>query len=116
MATGFRNPTDAEKAKLERSRNMMVRGIEGEKDFLSKISTTMAKSARDEQRAAKALRETVPEAAREGEAMNEAPFKKGGAVKKMAKGGSASSRADGCAVRGKTKGTMVKMARGGKAC
>jgi hypothetical protein len=32
--------------------------------------------------------------------------KKGGAVK-MAKGGSASSRADGCAVRGKTKGRMI---------
>jgi len=27
--------------------------------------------------------------------------------KKMAKGGSASSRADGCAVRGKTRGKMV---------
>ena len=27
--------------------------------------------------------------------------------KKMAKGGSASSRADGCAVKGKTKGRMV---------
>jgi outer membrane biosynthesis protein TonB len=39
-------------------------------------------------------------------------------VKKMAKGGSASSRADGCAERGKTKGTMVMcgggMARGKK--
>lgn len=33
-------------------------------------------------------------------------FKKGGCVK-MAKGGSASSRADGCAQRGKTKGRMV---------
>jgi hypothetical protein len=32
--------------------------------------------------------------------------KKGGAVK-MAKGGSASSRADGCAMRGKTRGKMV---------
>ena len=31
-------------------------------------------------------------------------MKKGGAVKKMAKGGSV--RGDGCAVRGKTKGTM----------
>ena len=28
-------------------------------------------------------------------------------VKKMAKGGTASSRADGCAVRGKTKGRML---------
>jgi hypothetical protein len=32
--------------------------------------------------------------------------KKGGAIK-MAKGGSASSRGDGIAQRGKTKGTMI---------
>ena len=31
----------------------------------------------------------------------------GGMVKKMAKGGSASSRADGCAVKGKTRGKFV---------
>jgi len=41
-------------------------------------------------------------------------MKKGGGVKKMAAGGSASSRADGCAVKGKTKGRMLK--NGGKAC
>jgi hypothetical protein len=36
------------------------------------------------------------------------PFKKGGEVKKMAKGGStASKRADGCATKGKTKGRFV---------
>jgi len=43
-------------------------------------------------------------------------FKKGGSVQKFAKGGSvssASSRADGCAVRGKTKGTISKMKSGG---
>ncbi len=34
------------------------------------------------------------------------------AAKKMAKGGSI----DGCAVRGKTKGTMVAMKSGGKTC
>ena len=33
-----------------------------------------------------------------------------------AKGGSASSRADGVATKGKTKGTMVSMKMGGKAC
>jgi hypothetical protein len=33
---------------------------------------------------------------------------------KMSKGGSASSRADGCAVKGKTKGTMISMSNGGK--
>jgi hypothetical protein len=32
---------------------------------------------------------------------------------KMAKGGSASSRADGCATKGKTKGTMISMKSGG---
>jgi hypothetical protein len=41
-------------------------------------------------------------------------MKKGGSVKKMSSGGSASSRADGCATKGKTKGTQVRMAGGGK--
>jgi len=43
-------------------------------------------------------------------------YKKGGAVKKFAKGGSvssASSRGDGIAIRGKTKGTISKMSGGG---
>jgi hypothetical protein len=35
-------------------------------------------------------------------------------MKKMAGGGSASKRADGVAVKGKTKGKM--MSKGGKAC
>lgn len=34
-------------------------------------------------------------------------YKKGGKTKKMAKGGSASSRGDGCAMRGKTRGKMM---------
>jgi hypothetical protein len=39
---------------------------------------------------------------------NTKDFKKGGKVKKMAKGGStASKRADGCATKGKTKGRFV---------
>ena len=33
---------------------------------------------------------------------------------KMSKGGSASSRADGCATKGKTKGTIISMSNGGK--
>ena len=43
------------------------------------------------------------------------PMKNGG-MKKMAMGGSASSRADGVATKGKTKGTMIGMKMGGKAC
>ena len=41
---------------------------------------------------------------------------KGMPMKKMASGGSASSRADGVASKGKTKGTFVAMKKGGKAC
>jgi len=44
------------------------------------------------------------------EASRTTPYKKGGSVS------SASARADGCAERGKTKGTMIKMAYGGKVC
>ena len=36
-----------------------------------------------------------------------------GTTLKLAKGGSASARADGCATKGKTKGTMVAMCGGG---
>jgi hypothetical protein len=36
-----------------------------------------------------------------------------GTTLKLSKGGSASSRADGCAVKGKTKGTMITMCGGG---
>ena len=46
--------------------------------------------------------------------MAEAGMKKGGGVKKMAAGGSASKRADGIAQRGKTKGKMLN--KGGMAC
>ena len=44
---------------------------------------------------------------------HEARLHKGQPMTKLAKGGSASSRADGCATKGKTKGTMIKMAGGG---
>jgi len=83
--SNYRKPTDKETEKLNKSRKMMVEGIEGEKDLLSKISTTMAKDARDQIRAGKALRETVPASAREGEAYQSAGYKKGGKVKKMRK-------------------------------
>jgi hypothetical protein len=45
-------------------------------------------------------------------------MKHGGMAKKMASGGLASGHksADGIASKGKTKGTMIKMNKGGKAC
>jgi hypothetical protein len=45
---------------------------------------------------------------------HEGRLHKGESMTKLAKGGV--TRADGCATKGKTKGTMVKMAMGGKAC
>jgi len=49
----------------------------------------------------------------DGKPIKPRPYAKGGmcgggkTMKKMAKGGSASSRADGCAVKGKTRGKMM---------
>ena len=97
----YRKPTEKETDKLNKSRQKMTEGIEGEKDIFSKMMPTMAKSARDDIRAAKAMRESVPASAREGEAYQSAGYKAGG------KESSASKRADGCAIRGKTKGKMV---------
>ncbi len=101
MAQGYRKPTEEERKKLDESRDVMKRGISGEGDFLSRISSTMSKAARDDMRLAKRMRESVPKAAREYEAYEQAGYKKGGQVSP------ASKRADGCAQRGKTKGRMV---------
>jgi hypothetical protein len=106
-ANDYRQPTPAEKAKLDKSRAMMVEGINEEKNPINRLMPTMTKAARDQQKSAIMLRNSVSDKAREGEAYNDAGYKKGGKVKKMAKGGSASSRADGCASKGKTKGRFV---------
>jgi hypothetical protein len=102
----YRSPTSSEKTKLDKSRAMMVEGINEEKSPITRLMPTMTKAARDQQKSATTLRNSVSEKAREGEAYNDAGYKKGGSVK-MAKGGSASKRADGCATKGKTKGRMV---------
>jgi hypothetical protein len=47
---------------------------------------------------------------------HESRLHKGESMTKLAKGGTASARADGVATKGKTKGTMVKMTKGGMAC
>jgi hypothetical protein len=93
----YRKPTEKESAKLDSARKKVQEGIAGEKDLLSKVSTTMAKSARDDIKAGMKMRESVSEKAREGEAYQNAGYKVGGSVS------SASKRADGCAIRGKTR-------------
>lgn len=61
-------------------------------------------------KATKAGRALVKKSA---DTMGRAMVKKAGGGKCYAKGGSVSSRADGVATKGKTKGKMVTMARGG---
>jgi hypothetical protein len=86
----YRKPTEKESEKLNMSRKKMIEGIMGEKDIFSRMMPTMAKAARDDIRAAKAMRESVPAMAREGEAYQDAGYKKGGKVKKYAEGGNIS--------------------------
>ena len=80
----YRQPTEKESKKLDEARKKTSEGIEAEKDMFSKLMPTMAKSARDDIRAGKAMRESVPAAAREGEAYNQAGFNKVSAVKQLA--------------------------------
>jgi len=97
----YKKPTEEQRKKIQAARKRMREGMEGEKDVLSKFSTTMAKAARDEQKMAKRDMEKIPEEVRRYESeegQTSSPFKKGGAVKS-----SASKRADGCAIRGKTR-------------
>jgi hypothetical protein len=108
MPKNYRSPTIEETRKLEASRKLMADGINGEKDMMSKLMPTMAKSARDDMTQAKRMREAVPAVAREGEAYNNAGYKKGGKVDKFARGGGIESK-------GKTDGKVVKMAKGGSA-
>ena len=108
----MRKPTAAEMAKIEKARERLQMGQAGERDMLSKISTTSRKAAQDMQRDANQMRESVDPAAREYELAVGSGQKKGGSVKakKYAMGGSvgsASKRADGCATKGKTKGRMI---------
>lgn len=88
-----------------------VAGIVANKGMLPKFSGIgmlqrelgMGKKRRDKKGAVGKPGDAEPVMAMEaGEGM-----RKGGKVKKMAKGGSASRRADGCATQGKTKGKFV---------
>jgi hypothetical protein len=47
----YRKPTPKERAKIEKAREKTTQGMEGEKDLLSRFSTTSAKAARDEYKA-----------------------------------------------------------------
>lgn len=101
----YKKPTDKQRAAIQAAREMTRQGMEGRDDLLSKLSTTMAKAARDQEAMGRRKMERIPEEVRAYEAEEGqpySPYKKGGVVKS-----SASKRADGCAKRGKTRGKMV---------
>ena len=81
----YRKPTEKEASKLDAARKKTQEGIEGEKDIFSRVSTTAAKAARDDVKAGLKMRESVPASAREGEAYEQAGYKKGGKVMKKMK-------------------------------
>jgi|APCry1669189034_1035192.scaffolds.fasta_scaffold01063_12 sRNA-binding protein len=99
MATKFEeaakrvNPTG--KSSTEMTRELMdARARQAaEKQMQQDAAKEAAQKEMEMQSAPKPEDETIP-----------SNMKKGGSVKKMAKGGSASSRADGIAQRGKTRG------------
>ena len=96
----YKKPTEKQRKDIQEARKMTREGMEGEKDILSKFSTTMAKAARDQTKMGRKKMEKIPEEVRryEGEeGQKSSPFKKGGYVK----------QADGCVKKGKTKGKMV---------
>lgn len=100
----YKKPTDKQRAAILAARQMTRQGMEGRDDLLSRLSTTMAKAARDEEAAGRRAMERIPADVRAYEAeegQTYSPYKKGGKVS------SASKRADGCAKRGKTKGRMM---------
>jgi hypothetical protein len=96
MPRTYRKPTAKEKAKLEKSREKMTLGIEGENSMAAKIIPSMAKNARGEQKIAKEMYESVPEEAREYEAYDVAGYKSGGMVK--VRGYGAARKGRGCKI------------------
>ena len=106
----YKKPSDKQRKKIETARKKTRQGMGEQKDFLSKISTTMAKGARDEEKMGRRMMEEVPEPVRRFEAEEGAPpmgpFKKGGAVK-VKKKTTTRCRGDGIAKTGKTRGRMV---------
>ena len=97
--------------------------LHGKESILKKGGTTMAtkmsaKMAKFEKSGKDVEKKGVKEGSKADMAMDRMQMmgmKKGGKTKKMAAGGF-TKEANGIAQRGLTKGTQIKMAKGGKAC
>lgn len=103
MPINYRRPTPKQQANLDAARNLMQRGITTEQDSILSRIPTFAKQGRDDIARAKRMFQGTPETARAYEAYDQAGYSGGGSVR----GKSASSRADGIAQRGKTRGALI---------
>jgi hypothetical protein len=96
----YRKPTEKERAKIKKAREKTAQGMEGEKDLLSRFSTTSAKAARDEYKAGRKMMEEVPAEARAYEAEEGNPgvgtYKAGGIVNVRGQG--AARKTKGCKI------------------
>lgn len=92
----YRKQTAKERATIQKAREKTVQGMEGEKDFLSKLSTTSAKAARDTTKEGRKMMESVPAEARAYEAEEGNP-----GVGTYAKGGLVTSKGQGKVIRSK---------------
>jgi hypothetical protein len=96
----YRKPTSKERAKIQKARGMTMQGMEGEKDMLSRFSTTSAKGARDQYKMGRKMMEEVPAEARAYEAEEGNPgvgtYKAGGMV--SVRGQGAARKTKGCKI------------------
>lgn len=102
MENPIRKPTESEQKRLDRGRKMIREGSKASDDFLSRLLPTYKYQARNDMKLGQEMLDRVPLRARNYDAYNQMTYmKKGGVVS------SASKRADGCAVKGKTRGKFV---------
>jgi len=106
----YKKPTEEQRKRIKKAREMTRGGMEGREDIFSKISPVMRKMARDDEAQGKEMMRKIPEPVKRYEAEEGAPpmgpYKKGGMVK-TAKKTKARSSCDGIAKKGRTKGRMV---------
>ena len=110
MAAVAHNPAFAKKVGIPQSVGMDFNKADKGKKF--KEGGTMKSDMKEDTKMDKAQDTAMIKKAFKQHDMQEHKGGKGTTLK-LAKGGSASARADGCATKGKTKGTMIKMKMGG---
>jgi hypothetical protein len=110
MAAVAHNPAFAKKVGIPQSVGMDFNKADKGKKF--KEGGTMKSDMKEDTKMDKSQDTAMIKKAFKQHDMQEHKGGKGTTLK-LAKGGSASARADGCATKGKTKGTMIKMKSGG---